>query len=59
MHLWLRPLSLCLLAAGAVAPAHAVFINSNGTGQALIYPYYTVNNGQQTMICLLYTSRCV
>lgn len=56
MHLWLRPLSLCLLAAGAVAPAHAVFINSNGTGQALIYPYYTVNNGQQTMISVINTT---
>lgn len=56
MHLWLRPLSLCLLAAGAVAPAQAVFINTNGTGQALIYPYYTINAGQQTMLSLTNTT---
>ncbi len=59
MHLWLRPLSLCLLAAGAVAPAQAIFINPNGTGQALIYPYYTVNNYQQTMFTLTNTTNRV
>lgn len=59
MHLWLRPLSLCLLAAGAVAPAQAVFINPNGTGQALIYPYYTVNNSQQTMFTVTNTTNRV
>jgi len=59
MHLWLRPLSLCLLAAVAAAPAQAVFINPNGTGQALIYPYYTVNDGQQTIFSLTNTTERV
>ncbi|WP_257388024.1 hypothetical protein [Tahibacter caeni] len=56
MHLRLRSLSLCLLAAGAVAPAQAVYVNPNGTGQALIYPYYTVNAGQQTVLSLTNTT---
>ncbi len=37
--------SASLIAVGA----HAMTINPNGTGQVLIYPYYTVNAHQQTI----------
>ncbi len=42
--------SLCL--AVAATPAGAMMINPNGTGQVLIYPYYTVNKHQQTLFTL-------
>ncbi|HSX62862.1 MAG TPA: hypothetical protein VLF18_21980 [Tahibacter sp.] len=51
-----RLLGLCLLAC-AVAPAQAaMFINPRGTGQVLLYPYYTVNAGQQTIFSLANTT---
>lgn len=31
--------------------AHGVMLNPRGMGQALIYPYYTVNAGQDTLVC--------
>lgn len=37
--------ALALVATGA----RAMTINANGTGQVLIYPYYTVNKNQQTL----------
>jgi len=36
--------------------AHAVFVNSEGHGQVLIYPYYTVTGGQDTYINLVNTT---
>lgn len=37
----------------AVASAQAVRINPDGTGQALIYPYYTVRNGWVTLLSVV------
>jgi len=34
------------------AHAHGMTLSSRGVGQVLIYPYYTVNNHQQTMFSL-------
>tara|TARA_R110002094_G_scaffold45963_2_gene57862 strand:+ start:907 stop:2352 length:1446 start_codon:yes stop_codon:yes gene_type:complete len=36
--------------------ANAVFVNSEGHGQALIYPYYTVEGGHDTYINLVNTT---
>jgi hypothetical protein len=42
---------------GAVAgPASAVLLNPNGLGQVLLYPYYTVNSGQDTLLTIVNTS---
>ena len=41
---------------GIAASAQAVFLNPNGLGQALVYPYYTVNGGQDTLLTLVNTS---
>jgi len=37
----------------AAAPADAVVLNPHGTGQVLIYPYYTVNAGFGTLLSLV------
>ncbi len=55
MRRWLRPTSLCLLIAAAL-PAQAMYINARGTGQALIFPYYTVNANQQTIFSVVNTT---
>lgn len=49
------------LAAGMFAmmsalPATAVTLNPKGLGQALIYPYYTVNKGQDTLVSVVNAS---
>ena len=36
--------------------ANAVFVNSEGHGQALIYPFYTVEGGHDTYINLVNTT---
>jgi hypothetical protein len=41
---------------GMVDHASAVNINPNGTGQALNFPYYTVNAGQQTLLSVVNTT---
>jgi len=41
------------LAAVITAPAAAVSLNPRGLGQALVYPYYTVNKSQDTLISLV------
>ena len=42
--------------AGFADHASAVNLNPNGLGQVLIYPYYTVNAGQQTLLTVANTS---
>jgi hypothetical protein len=49
----LASLALGLAAAGS---ASAVNLSQNGMGQVLIYPYYTVNAGQQTLLTIVNTS---
>ncbi|MGN6518885.1 MAG: hypothetical protein ACTHK2_05625 [Dokdonella sp.] len=50
-----RPLALLALSAvmSLPNPAHAVAFNARGLGQALVYPYYTVNRGQDTLITVV------
>jgi len=43
-------------AAGIVGSAQAVNINPDGLGQVLIYPYYTTNGGNQTILSVVNTS---
>jgi hypothetical protein len=42
--------------AGIVGSAQAVNLNPDGIGQVLIYPYYTVNAGNQTVLSVVNTS---
>jgi hypothetical protein len=43
-----------LIAATAIADsAHALQLSSEGIGQVLIYPYYTVNKNQQTIVSVV------
>lgn len=42
--------------AGFAGLANAVNLNPDGLGQVLIYPYYTVNNGQQTILSVVNTT---
>lgn len=43
-------------AAGLVSVSNAVNINPDGLGQALIFPYYTVNKGNNTLISVVNTT---
>jgi hypothetical protein len=43
-------------AAGIVGSAQAVNINPDGLGQVLIYPYYTVNNNNVTLLSVVNTT---
>lgn len=45
--------------AGLAGIANAVNINSDGLGQVLIYPYYTVNAGNQTLMSIVNTTNRV
>lgn len=49
---------MTMVFAGAACerPAHAVQIDAGGQGQVLIYPYYTVHQGQQTLLSIINTS---
>lgn len=49
----LLPLALSLL---AVSPAGALYVNSKGTGQLLLFPYYTTNAGQSTLLSVTNTT---
>ncbi len=46
-----------LLTAGNAA--NAVQLSTTGTGQVLLYPYYTVNEGNQTLMSLINTTSAV
>ena len=41
---------------GIAGSAQAVNINPDGTGQVLLYPYYTINGGNQTIFSVVNTS---
>ncbi len=48
------PIALGLALAAASAPdAQAMHMDRNGAGQVLIYPYYTVNSGNQTVLSVV------
>jgi hypothetical protein len=46
-------------AAGLASSAHALNLNPDGLGQALVYPYYTVNKGNQTVVSVVNTTNRV
>ena len=41
---------------GVAGTAEAVYLNPNGTGQVLIYPYYTVQAGHHTYVTVVNTT---
>ena len=45
--------------AGLAGVAHAVNLNPDGLGQVLIYPYYTVNGGNSTVVTVVNTTDAV
>jgi hypothetical protein len=45
-----------VLAAGYAGGAQAVHLNQRGTGEVLLYPYYTVQGGNQTLLSLVNTT---
>jgi hypothetical protein len=47
---------LLVYLAFAASAASAVALNPRGIGQVLIYPYYTVNRGQDTLVTLVNTA---
>ena len=44
------------LAAGAQAQSTAIAVNPDGLGEALIYPFYTVQNGNATLLSVVNTT---
>jgi hypothetical protein len=53
LHALSCAIALGIVAGGISAPAQAVNINPLGTGQVLVFPYYTVNAGNQTLISVV------
>jgi hypothetical protein len=52
--------TLALAIALAIAPpAHSLSLQAGGMGQVLIYPYYTVNRNQQTVVSVVNTTNRV
>lgn len=54
-----KALFSALAGAGALAmagAANAVYVNSDGLGHALIYPYYTVRGGNVTLLSVVNTT---
>ena len=45
--------------AGLAGVTHAVNLNPDGLGQVLIYPYYTVNGGNSTLVTVVNTTNQV
>ena len=56
MHTPLSIAAAIALSALIATPAAAVSLNPRGLGQALVYPYYTVNKSQDTLISLVNSS---
>lgn len=54
-RLYRNTLALCIGTAFAPAAA-ALSLNPGGTGQVLVYPYYTVNDNQQTVVSVVNTT---
>lgn len=53
----LKLLSAAVLASlGVAGVAQAVYVSPEGTGQVLLYPYYTVQNGYQTYVNVVNTT---
>lgn len=52
----LLPLAMLAGLAGAAGTAQAAYLNSDGLGEALIYPFYSVEGGQDTYISVVNTT---
>lgn len=52
----LLPLAMLAGLAGAAGTAQAAYLNSDGLGEALIYPFYSVEGGQDTYITVVNTT---
>jgi len=52
----IRGLAAALALASAAPVAHAVMLDPRGLGQVLVFPYYTVNAGQDTLLTVVNTS---
>lgn len=52
----LLPLAMLAGLAGAAGTAQAVHLSADGLGQVLIYPYYTVESGQDTYVTVVNTT---
>ncbi len=52
----LLPLAMLAGLAGAAGTAQAVHVNSDGLGEVLLYPFYTVEGGQDTYITVVNTT---
>lgn len=50
------PLALTAALAGVAGTAQAVYVNPEGLGQVLIYPFYTVEGGNQTAFAVVNTT---
>ncbi|MEO7431021.1 MAG: hypothetical protein ABIV12_03015 [Dokdonella sp.] len=48
--------ALVIASACTTGVAHAVSVNPHGLGQVLLYPYYTVNKGQDTLLSVVNSS---
>jgi len=51
-----KVLSAAVLAAMSVGSAQAVNLSQDGTGEAMIIPYYTVQNGEETLVSIVNTT---
>lgn len=49
-------IGLALSATLASTPVSALILNPGGVGQVMLYPYYTVNKGQDTLLSVINTS---
>lgn len=51
-----KVLSAAVIALASVGSAQAVNISGNGMGEVLIFPYFTVNGGNETLISVVNTT---
>ena len=49
-------IALAAAACAATPAAHAMVLNPRGTGQVLVFPYYTANGGNNTLIAVANTT---
>src|SRR5690606_35362093 len=52
----LLPLAMLAGLAGAAGTAQAAYLNSDGLGETLIYPFYSVEGGQDTYFTVVNTT---
>ncbi len=48
--------AFAVLVFSACKPSSAMYLNPNGLGQVLVYPYYTVNGGNGTLLAVVNTA---